>query len=99
MTSIISGKVTVSSAGTAVQFPSTRKRVIALKIQNDAAVTTGLMYVGDLDVSASNGWTLKDDTADYLEWPIPAGKSIRLDDLWADAASNDGAVIFIATLE
>jgi hypothetical protein len=99
MAGILSGKVTVTTAGTRVQFPSALKRVVGLKIQNDAATSTGLMHIGDSAVSATTGWTLTDATTDVLEWPIPSGMSIKLDDLWADAAADGGVVVFIATLQ
>jgi hypothetical protein len=102
MAHIVSGKVTVASAGTAVAIARNPKRAIALKIQSQSDV---LMYVGDSTVDSTTGWEL-DVPVDVvsrnheMEWPIPPGHSIMLSDVYVDAASGSSKVVsFIATLE
>ena len=84
-----SGQKTVTTAGTAVQFPSVRGEIFAFSAMPD---NTGVVYVGtdstNLDVSASTGY------------PLSAGQSIAVaaDDLsefWADAATNGDVVAWM----
>lgn len=84
MARVRSGAITVTTAGTAVQGPTTPRasndKLVAFVIKADAD-NTDTVYVGNDgagDVTASNGF------------PLDAGESIMvetnsLDDLWFDA--------------
>lgn len=84
-----SGQKTVSTAGTAVQFPSVRGEIFAFTA---LPTNSGTVYVGqddtNGDVSASTGF------------PLTAGQSVTVaaDDLsefWADAGVNGDAVAWM----
>lgn len=77
---VLSGQVTVPSAGTAVQVSadnSIRKYMLRAFPGN-----TGVVYIGNGGVSASNGFPL-----DKADGPMPF--TGRLSELYVDAATND----------
>lgn len=85
---IRSGKVTVATAGTRVQFPAgalTSGVVIAAPDSNP-----GIVYVGDSTVDSTNGFQL--DPGDSVPLEIDA-----LDSIWVDAASNASVVTFLGS--
>ena len=95
------GRVVVTNNGTAVAFPSQPKRCIALKVRA-RETNTGAVYLGDANVSSTNGWPLlqgTDGINSEIDWPIPEGQSIDLKDLYVDADTNNDLVYFAATLE
>jgi hypothetical protein len=73
----------VTTAGTRVALSSTAKYVKKLKIKALPG-NTGVMYLGDVAVSASNGY------------PLAAGAEISLVDLfWKDGDVVDLSVLYI----
>ena len=94
-----SGSTNVSSAGTAVQVQNTTSRVAWIKFTAPAA-NSGLTYVGDSAVSASNGYLLgAAGTVDAtLELDFRPG-TIPFNTFYVDAASNGDDVAWAAVLE
>ena len=83
---VSNAQVTVAAAGTAVQVDSDnsiRKYMLRALPGN-----TGVVYIGDLSVSASNGFPL--DKADG-----PIGYRGRLSELYVDAATNGDGLAWI----
>lgn len=89
----------IPSAGTAVQILNQKDKVVRIKFTAPAA-NTGLTYVGNSDVSATNGYPLGaaggvDATTDWIE--LSPG-SITIDTFYVDAATNGDDVAWIAIL-
>lgn len=90
MASIITGVVTVSSAGTAVQFSTAQDPLRSIRI----VVATGTCYVGDSTVDSTNSPALAVTEELSLDWTV--GKPGVLSDLWVDAANNNDAIRYWA---
>lgn len=101
MARVISGTVTVTLAGTQVAFPEARGRIVWLKVRAKEG-NTGIVYLGDADVSASSGYPLHNGTDGVhseVELSAPFGGSIQIDAIYLDSASNGDAADFIAVVE
>ncbi len=91
--------VTVGAAGTAVQILNSTNRVTKIKFTAPTA-NTGLTYVGNSDVSATNGYVLGasggiDATTDWIDF---SPGSIALSTFYVDAATNDDTVAWVAVI-
>ena len=85
-TTIISAKVTVTTAGTRVQFVTNTIKSVVIK---SLSINTGFIYVGNSLVSATNGFQLS------------AGDTIALDItntnvVWIDSSVNGEGVTWFA---
>jgi hypothetical protein len=90
--------VDVPSAGTAVQILNTKDKCVWIRFTAPAA-NSGLTYVGDSAVSATNGYVMGaagggDAT---VELELRPG-SITMDTFYIDAATNGDDVSWIAIL-
>ena len=83
------GTITVTSAGTAVQ--STKEGTIGAVMWRARADNTGTIYVGDSTVSSSNGVAVSPGDAFTMNF----GGYERIEDWYADAATNSDKVDFI----
>jgi hypothetical protein len=86
---IDSGITDVTTAGSRARVLNTRERVLWARFTAPAA-NTGLTYVGDSAVSATNGYPLgaAGGVDATIEIPIPEGGSIRAEDFYVDAATD-----------
>ena len=101
MARLISGTVTVTTAGTRVAFSSPRSRVTWLKVRATDG-NTGTVYLGDSTVSSTAGYPLYqgiDEVLTAVIVPIPEGSSIDLGDVYLDAATNGDKAEYIALTE
>ena len=93
--------VDIPSAGTAVRLLNTRDKIVWIKITAPAA-NSGLTYVGDSAVSATNGYVLGAaggvDASVELDFRGDVEGSITANLLWVDAASNGDDVSWVAIL-
>ena len=92
-----SGITNVSSAGTAVQVSNVTNRVKQVEFKALAG-NSGLAYVGESDVSASNGFELSagnTKTFNFGEF----GGSVPANIWYVDAASNNDKVAWSMILE
>ena len=91
------GVTTVTSAGTAVQVLNATNRIKFLKFKALAG-NSGLAYVGESDVSASNGFELSagnTKTYNFGEF----GGSVQANVWYVDAATNNDKVCWSMILE
>lgn len=96
---IDSDVVDIPSAGTAVQVLNTRDKIAWIKIKSLAA-NTGIIYVGDSAVSATNGYEL--DPGGGIDGELVMDfrpDTIRASDIYVDAATSGNDVSWIAILE
>jgi|2_EtaG_2_1085320.scaffolds.fasta_scaffold61457_2 hypothetical protein len=87
----------VPSAGTRVQISNTANRVLSIEFKAPAG-NSGLVYVGESTVSASNGYELSATntvTYNFLE----AGGSVPISTFYVDAATNGDDVCWKAILD
>ena len=102
MANILSGTVTVATAGTRVAFPSARKKCVWIKVTAREG-NTGVVYFGDVTVSSSNGYTLYQGTdgVNNTTGPIPLLDvgGVDLSSLYLDSASNGDKADFVAVFE
>jgi hypothetical protein len=85
---VVSGTITVSSAGTAVQADHKGNfRTVMFKARSGNA---GKVYIGGSDVSSSDGMEL--DRGDTITFNLTEDASSS--QFWADAANNDDKVDF-----
>ena len=92
-----SGTTNVASAGTRVQLSNTTNRVRWIQVKALAG-NSGLVYVGESTVSASNGYELSATntvTYNFLE----AGGSVPISTFYVDAATNGDDVCWKAILD
>lgn len=96
-TQLRTGQATVATAGTAVQLSATSTIARRLKIKALAA-NAGVVYVGDVDVSATTGWQLAAGEEITLDDNSSANrgqeKEFDLSTHYADAATNGDKVMF-----
>ena len=94
MAKALSGQITIATAGTAVQGPSSpRGREFILKAHPD---NTGVVYVGNDgsgDVTASNGFAL--DAGDHIR--VTVRRSLA--ELWFDTDNNNDKVTWFLELD
>lgn len=86
----LSGRLTVTTAGTAVQFP--KEQVDGAIAIRPLPTNTNNVYVGNVnnDVDSTNGLALK-TTDPFLVLPFVAD----LSDLWLDAAVNGEGITWL----
>lgn len=88
MAPVLSGVVTVTTAGTAVQFPANGPGEYLIKAD---PANTGYIYVGNDgagDVASGNGYKL-------AAGDVAAVSVSTLSNLWADASVNGEKVTFL----
>lgn len=103
MASIFATTITVTTAGAAVQVSST-PRPFVWAIFHNTPGNTGDVYIGDSNVSASNGLSLQRITgsSNHMDEITISGKSfaedppLDLKDFWVDAATNGDTVEILA---
>jgi hypothetical protein len=97
------GHTDVASAGTRVALSAdgglhANYRIVWGQFKGDND-NSGDAFVGIADVSATHGWTLENNDDTGLTLPIPEGSSIRLGDIYFDAASDgddvEWAILYI----
>ena len=96
---IDSGIVDIPSAGDAVQLLNSRDKIAWIKIKSLAA-NSGIIYVGDSAVSATNGYEL--DPGGGIDGELVMDfrpDAIRASDIYVDAATSGNDVSWIAILE
>ena len=93
--------VDIPSAGTAVRLLNTSNRVLWIKFTAPAA-NSGLTYVGDSAVSATNGYPLTAaggvDATLELNFEA-AGGSVLMSTFYVDAATNGDDVAYAVIYE
>ena len=90
--SLISGTITVTSAGTRVQAAhKANVRTVVFKARSD---NTGDVYIGGSDVSSTDGMTLTPGESITLE----SRNAISTAQYYADAANNNDQVDYIGSL-
>ena len=94
---IQSGVITVATAGTAVITDDTANRVYEIAFKALAG-NSGVVYVGTSTVSATTGFELSAGQEKVLSFKTLGG-SIPLNTFYADAATDNDKVSWIAILE
>jgi len=89
--------ITVSSAGTAVQFVSTPTPIRRLRVQAPPG-NSGITYVGDSSVSASSAGIEFPAAGGDTEIIFDNGRPGDLSEFYADAATNGDKVHWSAVL-
>jgi hypothetical protein len=92
-----SGVTNVSSAGTAVRVVNVTTRVKQVEFKALAG-NSGLVYVGEDDVSASNGYELSAGNTKTLNFG-EFGGSVPANIFYVDAATNNDKVAWVMILE
>ena len=92
-----SGITNVSSAGTAVQVSNVTNRVKWV-VFKALAGNSGLTYVGESDVSASNGYELSATNTHVMNFG-EFGGSVPANVFYVDSASNNDKVAWVMILE
>ena len=93
------GTVTVTTAGTRVAFPSARKRCLSIEVRA-AEGNTGIVYFGDVDVSATVGMPLHPGTDGvHADIKVDFSAGVSLNSLYLDAATNNDKAHFVAVME
>ena len=92
-----SGVTNVPSAGTAVQVLNVTSRVRQVEFKALAG-NSGLAYVGEKDVSASNGFELSAGNTKTMNFGEHAG-SVSAKVFFVDAATNNDKVCWVMLLE
>jgi hypothetical protein len=91
------GTITVSSAGTAVQFTGTPTPVRRVRVQAPPG-NSGVTYVGDSTVSASSAGIEFPATGGNEEVIFDNGRPGDLSEFYADAATNGDKIHWSAVL-
>lgn len=89
---IVSGTITVSSAGTAVQ--ASAKGVVNRMLFKARSGNAGSVYIGGSDVSSTDGLELDPGESLVLE---VGDDAVSTSQFWADAAVNSDKVDFIGS--
>ena len=95
-------EVTVSSAGTQIQISTDDWHVLSITFIG-AVGNTGIVYIGDLDVSATAGFPLEPGDA-FTDSPSQANQdtgiphSTLLSDYWVDSATSGDKVAYFASV-
>lgn len=86
----------IPSAGTQVQLGAalnlTPRRIVEISIRSDPA-NTGLVYIGDLNVSSTNGYFLQAGEEKVIDYR-PGSEELGY--WWADVAVSGNNVMWIA---
>ena len=91
-----SGTTDIPTAGTRVRINNTPRRVFSLLLKARNG-NTGSIYVGDSGVSSTNGFELRANEAYSVNYAA-ARQTARMDDFWADTATNGNDVDWFAML-
>ena len=83
--------ITVAAAGTRVQFPVV-DRVVKVYLYGPSG-NTGIMYVGDVTVAATNGIPVVKSVAP-VTIDAPEGQVIDLTTLYVDAATSGDKIAY-----
>jgi len=94
---VVSGITNVSSAGTRVQVYNVTNRVKYVEFKALAG-NSGLAYVGEIGVSASNGFELSAGNTRTLNFG-EFGGSVPAEVFYVDAATNNDKVSWSMILE
>lgn len=99
----LANSTTVATAGTQVQISNTSERVLWIRFRpNEANAAGQAVYVGESDVSLTNGWSLQEPLAgkptEELELPINREGlgSVLLSEFWVDSQTDGGIVDWVA---
>ena len=92
-----SGITNISSAGTAVQIANVTNRVKYVEFKALAG-NSGLAYVGESDVSASNGFELSAGNTKILNFG-EFGGSVPANIFYVDVATNNDKISWLMILE
>ena len=95
MTSLITGAVTVTSAGTAVQFSTAQNPIRSIRIVA-TGTNTGAVYVGASDVDNTNSPLMVPGASLPVDWTESTGRPGLLSDLWVDADNNNDEIRYWA---
>ena len=88
---------TVTTAGTAVQLSNTTNRVREIEVKALAA-NSGIVYFGESDVSATNGYELSAGNTLNRNYADKGG-TISFSELYVDAATNGDKLCWTAILD
>ena len=91
---LLSGTVTVASAGTRQRFASEAKEAIFLIVFKARAANTGNFYLGDATVSASSGLEFAPGASLTVE--LPGGREAALSDFHGDVATSGDKMDYLA---
>jgi hypothetical protein len=96
MSALINGLVTVSAAGTAVQFSSSPLKVKAIFIYASLG-NSGAVYIGDSTVDSTNAPDLNPGEHYEIEFKSESHDTPgELSDVYADAATSGNTVRYLA---
>lgn len=96
MASFVHAVVTVSSAGTAVQFSAAPLKVKSILIQAPQG-NSGVVYIGNSTVSSSNTPSLSAGDCYEIDFKKePSDTPGELSDIYADAATSGDTVRYLA---
>lgn len=87
-TSVLNGSVTVTTAGTRVQFPTNTLKAITVKAD---VANTGIIYLGNSTVTSANGFELA--AGDTISFDI-ANSNV----LYIDASANNQMVNWLGVV-
>lgn len=90
---VLSGQITVTTAGTAVVGPSTSGKAFAIKAHPS---NTGVVYVGNDgadDVTSANGFALDPGEGVVVDMTLLPGTNLSI--FWFDAATNGDKVTWM----
>lgn len=91
------GTTTVSTAGSEQQISNTANRVLWIKAKALAA-NSGIAYLGDSDISATNGYELSAGNEIELDYRKYGG-SVEFSSIYVDVATNGDKVCWAVVLE
>jgi|TARA_R100000306_G_C4334118_1_gene121824 hypothetical protein len=96
MAGIVNGRITVSTAGTAVRFTTNPTPIKYLLLEVPSA-NTGSIYIGDSTVASNNTPAIaKSTTRDFLFRHDVEESPGDLSDFYADAGTNGDVVNYFA---
>ena len=95
MATILSGVVTVATAGTQVRFTTTPTPIRALRVESDDG-NSNAVFIGGPDVSAAAYGIRLASSGNNSDWIKFEGMPGDLSDFWADVTTNGEAVQFLA---
>ena len=91
------GTTTVSTAGSEQQISNTAHRVLWIKAKALAA-NSGIAYLGDSDISATNGYELSAGNEIEISFR-ELGGSVEFSSIYVDVATNGDKVCWAVVLE
>ena len=87
---VYNGKVIVTTAGTRVQLTSDVTKITSGILIKALSTNTGLIYIGDVSVTAANGFQLTASDTAFIEIKDRSP-------LYIDSAENGEGITYIAT--